>query len=208
VNEIESATAEQIARLRVLWPVLNSRPEHTQEIVQAIMRNRGRLKPEDIEGGFSDAIERQPTSGWPPGPHEILGCVLKAAEVRRAIMAPQLPYSNGAHSSALASVAKNSPSCIEPLSCSATLSTELFVGGRAVSTLRRMPRVASVSRSASMVWVPPRTRCSRELVGLAWPLVSVLSKSKTRRVTSSGCRWATMLAMVSPRALLPESRTH
>jgi len=89
VKEIESATAEQIARLRVLWPVLNSRPEHTQEIVQAIMRNRGRLKPEDIEGGFSDAIERQPTSGWPPGPHEILGCVLKAAEVRRAIIAPQ-----------------------------------------------------------------------------------------------------------------------
>lgn len=89
MSDIESATAEQIARLRVLWPVLNSRPEHTQEIMQAIVRNRGRLKPEDIEGGFSDAIERQPTTGWPPGPHEILGCVLKAAEVRRAIMAPQ-----------------------------------------------------------------------------------------------------------------------
>jgi hypothetical protein len=89
VSDIESATAEQIARLRVLWPVLNSRPEHTQEIVQAVMRNRRRLVPQDIAYGFSDAIERQPTSGWPPGPHEILGCVLKAAEVRRAVMAPK-----------------------------------------------------------------------------------------------------------------------
>ena len=89
MSDIESATAEQIARLRVLWPVLNSRPEHTQEIVQAVMRNRRRLVPEDIAYGFSDAIERQPTSGWPPGPHEILGCVLKAAEVRRAVMTPK-----------------------------------------------------------------------------------------------------------------------
>jgi hypothetical protein len=85
VRDVIDTAAEQIARLRVLWPVLNSRPEHTQEIVQAIRRHVSRLKPEDVEVGFSNAIENAPTNGWPPGPHEILGSVLKAAETRRAI---------------------------------------------------------------------------------------------------------------------------
>jgi hypothetical protein len=88
MSDVHSEAAEQIARLRVLWPVLNSRPEHTREIVQAIARHAPRLKPSDVADGFSLAIENAPTNGWPPGPHEVLACVLKAAETRRAITAP------------------------------------------------------------------------------------------------------------------------
>ncbi len=89
MSDVIDTAAEQIARLRVLWPVLNARPEHTQEIISAIRRHVSRLKSEDVEVGFSLAIENAPTNGWPPGPHEILGSVLKAAETRRAVNAPQ-----------------------------------------------------------------------------------------------------------------------
>lgn len=85
MSDVHAEAAEQIARLRVLWPVLNTRPEHTQEIVQAIARHAHRLKAVDVAEGFSMAIENAPTNGWPPGPHEVLACVLKAAETRRAI---------------------------------------------------------------------------------------------------------------------------
>jgi hypothetical protein len=89
MSDLIDTAAEQIARLRVLWPVLNSRPEHTQEIISAIRRHASRLTCDDVETGFSFAIENAPTNGWPPGPHEILGSVLKAAETRRAVNAPQ-----------------------------------------------------------------------------------------------------------------------
>lgn len=84
MSDIQSETAEQIARLRVLWPVLNQRPEHTQEIVKAVARHAHKLATEDVAVGFSNAIENAPTNGWPPGPHEVLGCIIKAAEVRKA----------------------------------------------------------------------------------------------------------------------------
>lgn len=89
MSDVIDTAAEQIARLRVLWPVLNARPEHTQEIIASIRRHASRLTHEDVEVGFSLAIENAPTNGWPPGPHEILGSVLKAAETRRAVNAPQ-----------------------------------------------------------------------------------------------------------------------
>lgn len=84
MSAIQAETAEQIARLRVLWPVLNQRPEHTQEIVKAIARHEHKLAVDDVVVGFSNAIENAPTNGWPPGPHEVLGCIIKAAEVRKA----------------------------------------------------------------------------------------------------------------------------
>lgn len=87
MSEVQAETAEQIARLRVLWPVLNSRPEHTQEIVKAVIRHEHKLSVADVTVGFSNAIENAPTTGWPPGPHEVLGCIIKAAEVRKATSA-------------------------------------------------------------------------------------------------------------------------
>lgn len=80
--QIESAVGEQIQRLRVLWPVLNSRDQHTQEIVAAVMRHAHRITADDVRAGFDEAIEGAPTSGWPPGPHEVIGCVLAARERR------------------------------------------------------------------------------------------------------------------------------
>lgn len=84
MSEFEAAVGDQIHRLRVLWPVLNTRQEHTQEIEHAINRNAKRLTADDVTHGFSDAIEACPTTGWPPGPHEILGCVMARAHSRRA----------------------------------------------------------------------------------------------------------------------------
>lgn len=82
MNDVKSAITEQIQRLRVLWPALNSRPETTDEIVGAVMRYAGRLVPADIHTGFDRVIEASPTSGWPPGPHEVVGCVLQARRER------------------------------------------------------------------------------------------------------------------------------
>lgn len=90
VSDIHTQIGDQIARLRVLWPVLNSREEHLAEIENALARHAHRLHADDVTAGFSTAIENAPTAGWPPGPHEILGCVLKAAETRRAVMAPKV----------------------------------------------------------------------------------------------------------------------
>lgn len=84
VSAVQAETAEQIARLRVLWPVLNQRPEHTQEIVKAIARHEHKLAVDDVQVGFSNAIENAPTNGWPPGPHEVLGCIIKASQTRKA----------------------------------------------------------------------------------------------------------------------------
>lgn len=83
MSEFSAEIGEQITRLRVLWPVLNSRPEHTKEIESAITRHARRLTPEDVAQGFSDAIEAAPTTGWPPGPHEILGCVMARSHTRK-----------------------------------------------------------------------------------------------------------------------------
>jgi hypothetical protein len=80
---IRDSLREQITRLRVLWPVLNTRPEVTAEIEQAVMRYEPRLVDADIQRGFDTVIELSPTSGWPPGPSEIVGCVLQAASDRR-----------------------------------------------------------------------------------------------------------------------------
>lgn len=85
----EHAIGEQITRLRVLWPVLNSRQEHTQEIENSIRRKASKLTAEDVVSGFDDAIEAAPTTGWPPGPHEILGCVMARAHTRQMAQGPQ-----------------------------------------------------------------------------------------------------------------------
>jgi hypothetical protein len=80
---VRDSVREQITRLRVLWPVLNQKPEVTQEIENAVMRYESRLMNTDVERGFDSVIESAPTTGWPPGPSEIVGCVLRAVSDRR-----------------------------------------------------------------------------------------------------------------------------
>jgi hypothetical protein len=96
VMAFEHAIGEQITRLRVLWPVLNGRQEHTQEIERAIRRKASKLTADDVVRGFDDAIEAAPTTGWPPGPHEILGCVMARAHTRELAEGPRKrPWSVG-----------------------------------------------------------------------------------------------------------------
>lgn len=89
---MDDVITEQVQRLRVLWPALNAKPEVTDEIRRAIMRHEGKLEPSDVVTGFDTVISESPTSGWPPGPHEIVGCVMRASAARRMdAPAPQYP---------------------------------------------------------------------------------------------------------------------
>ena len=69
-------------RLASLWPALKSKPEHVAEVEQAVLRHEPRLTVSDLTHGFDEVIANCPTTGWPPGPHEVLGCVLGARKRR------------------------------------------------------------------------------------------------------------------------------
>ena len=83
MSEIRDAILAEFPRLRALWPGLNSKPDVLTEIGKAVMAHAAKLTPEDVARGFDDVIQASPTSGWPPGPHEVVGCVLAAAGERR-----------------------------------------------------------------------------------------------------------------------------
>jgi len=76
VSVIRTAILAEFPRLRALWPVLESKPEHLAEIGKAVMRHESRITPEDVSHGFDRVIQESPTTSWPPGPHEVLGCIL------------------------------------------------------------------------------------------------------------------------------------
>jgi hypothetical protein len=82
VSAFADEVAAQIGRLASLWPALKTRREHVHEIESALMRHQSRLTAGDVTHGFDEVIANSPTTGWPPGPHEVLGCVLQA-RVRR-----------------------------------------------------------------------------------------------------------------------------
>lgn len=79
---------EGITRLVGVWPTLARRDALRQEIGHAIMRHAERIDPVDIRQGLDDLIARaraQQDDGGPaapPGPHEVVGCILSAARVR------------------------------------------------------------------------------------------------------------------------------
>ncbi len=79
---MESELDQQIARTVTIWPVLKSKPETCAEIRNAVLRHRERITAGDITRGFDALVEVSPTAGWPPGPHEVVGCVLGAAKTR------------------------------------------------------------------------------------------------------------------------------
>lgn len=83
MSEIRDAIVAEFPRLRAIWPGLNGKPEVLAEVGKAVMVHAERLTPEDVARGFDDVIQASPTTGWPPGPHEVVGCVLAAATERR-----------------------------------------------------------------------------------------------------------------------------
>ena len=83
MSEIREAIVAEFPRLRALWPGLNKKPEVLSEVGKAVMAHADKLAPEDVARGFDALIQASPTSGWPPGPHEVVGCVLTAAGERR-----------------------------------------------------------------------------------------------------------------------------
>ena len=81
-STLTPAIDEQLTRLENLWPTLKKKPEVMDEIRQAILRQERRITALDISQGFDAVIEKSPTSGWPPGPHEVMGCILFASGQR------------------------------------------------------------------------------------------------------------------------------
>lgn len=79
---METELDRQIARTVTIWPVLKGKPETCSEIRNAVLRHRERITAGDITRGFDALVEVSPTAGWPPGPHEAVGCVLSAAKTR------------------------------------------------------------------------------------------------------------------------------
>ena len=83
MSEIEEVTTAQLARVVTIWPVLKGKPEVVDEMRRAILRHATKLDAEDIRSGVDDCIANSPTSGWPPGPHEVVGCILIRSTDRR-----------------------------------------------------------------------------------------------------------------------------
>jgi hypothetical protein len=81
-STLTQAIDQQLERLQNLWPTLKKKPEVMDEIRQAIIRQERRISAADISDGFDSVIEKSPTSGWPPGPHEVIGCILHASSQR------------------------------------------------------------------------------------------------------------------------------
>ena len=80
---IEVELARQVERLRVLWPQLRKSSGITDEVEAAVMRHARRITADDVRLGFDDVVEGSPSTGWPPGPHEVVGCILAASKSRK-----------------------------------------------------------------------------------------------------------------------------
>jgi hypothetical protein len=89
---------ETVERLAGVYARLRKTDELRQEIGHALMRHADRLEVADLYAGTTALIESMPTRqadggpSSPPGPHEVVGCVLTA---RRARLndAPAIRYS-------------------------------------------------------------------------------------------------------------------
>lgn len=89
MSAIRAAVLAEFPRLRALWPVLETKPEHLAEIGKAVMRHESRITPEDVSHGFDQVIQQSPTTSWPPGPHEVLGCILAERDRRTRYDTPR-----------------------------------------------------------------------------------------------------------------------
>lgn len=77
-----------VYRMIGVWPGLRRREELQREIGTAVMRHAHRLTVADITKGMDALVSRARTQqddggpAAPPGPHEVVGCILSAARAR------------------------------------------------------------------------------------------------------------------------------
>ena len=89
---------DTVDRLAGVYARLRKADELRQEIGQALMRHAERLDVADLDAGTTALIESLPTRASdggpasPPGPHEVVGCVLTAKRARLND-APAIRYS-------------------------------------------------------------------------------------------------------------------
>lgn len=75
---------EAMSRMSDVWPRLKKDERLRNEIGQAVWRERSRLNPSDITRGVEQLFTVAPTTAkdggpaWPPGPREVMECVLRA----------------------------------------------------------------------------------------------------------------------------------
>ena len=79
---------QAVKRMQSVWPRVQTTPGLKAEMVAAVMRHAGKLEPADLSAGVDSLIESRPAAqdtGWaaaPPGPHEVVGCLLTARVAR------------------------------------------------------------------------------------------------------------------------------
>ena len=89
---------DTVDRLAGVYARLRKADELRQEIGQALMRHAERLEVADLYAGTTALIESMPTRqadggpSSPPGPHEVVGCILTAKRARLND-APAIRYS-------------------------------------------------------------------------------------------------------------------
>ena len=89
---------DTVDRLAGVYARLRKADELRQEIGQALMRHAERLDVADLHAGITALIESMPTRqadggpSSPPGPHEVVGCILTAKRARLND-APAIRYS-------------------------------------------------------------------------------------------------------------------
>ena len=89
---------DTVDRLAGVYARLRKADELRQEIGQALMRHAERLEVADLYAGTTALIESMPTMqadggpSSPPGPHEVVGCILTAKRARLND-APAIRYS-------------------------------------------------------------------------------------------------------------------
>ena len=86
---IKQQDVEQaVKRMQSVWPRVQTTPGLKAEMVASVMRHAGKLEPADLAAGVDSLIESRPAAqdtGWaaaPPGPHEVVGCLLTARATR------------------------------------------------------------------------------------------------------------------------------
>ena len=91
----EQDVQQAVKRLQSVWPRVQTTPGLRAEMVAAVMRYAGKLESADLTDGVDNLIGSRPAAqdtGWaaaPPGPHELVGCVL-AARIERMQNAPAI----------------------------------------------------------------------------------------------------------------------
>lgn len=94
----EQNVQQAVKRMQSVWPRVQTTPGFRAEVVAAVMRHASKLEMPDLTEGINNLIGSRPgtqATGWaaaPPGPHEVVGCIL-AARITRIENAPAIRYS-------------------------------------------------------------------------------------------------------------------